>query len=1442
MAINLNVEPYNDDFSESKGFHQILFRPGYSVQARELTQLQTILRDQIKKFGNHIFRHGSIVIPGNSRADLVVPYVKVESQYNGTNLDLTKFDNQVVIGSISGVKAIIKKTVAESIVNSTTYPVTFYVTYTSGNGETGAVTFEQGEDIFVESDPSVNATIKVEEGALGTGSLAYISAGVYYVNGSFVYVEPQSTVISRYTSVPNCHVLLKINEEIIDYASDETLLDNAQGSYNYAAPGADRLKIWLELTSLPLASPVTDDFIEIMRYRDGDLEEHARTAKYSELEKSLARRTYDESGNYVVNGLTPTIREHLKRDTNRGVYSEAQGGDIDKYVVELDAGKSYINGFEVEKIAKTRLTADKARTTAHIKNTNVVLRPEYGQYLVIAGATGAFSINSVEGNSTGGTIVDLYDSATGLSGTTAWAAQTSVTAGSILTTNGKMYTVSTAGYTGGTAPIHTAGTQTNAVDWVAETTVATNSYAVSGGKLYKATTGGLTGTAAPTHTTGSVVNSPAWGQEIDVLEGTTLYVSGRLYKVTIEGTTGTVAPTHTSGGEENATLWTASHTVAVDDSIYYGINLYRVTVAGTTGSTAPTHMVGEKSNGTAKLVYVGYPAELTYIGTPTTYQYIGTAAQLTYNGTVPAKVGTARISGIDYLEGDPEVNPIYKLWLSDITYDAFTTTLDNIGSIKYTGADGNQDYAYALTVFGAPITTGGFVAGETITHATSGRTATVRYWDAPTAKLYAYRHNASVKTPQKGDEVVGSQSATKSIISSKNVINSIGSSSLVFELPKNIPYSLKNPLTNSYDFTYTVQKELTMVVSGNTGSVSISSGVINPIEVGTFIAVGPYGVLSNDYFTLNAPGSTISTTNCPVNGTVKIYCAVSKSLINPKTKTLQTNTEVYTEWTANTAVTLGTKLWYAGYLYEVTTAGTTNNSTPAIPPSHTSGSAANGSATLKYLSTMERVTLSRTDIVGLTSVTDSIGDITSSYTVWNGQTDYSYKLGELKLKPGRPLPSGNVTVTYTYYAHSIDGDFFCVNSYASVSNFLEKTTNFVSQSTGKSYDLAACLDFRPSVGVDGTFTGSNSRRNDLPINGTTFNSSLQYYVPRIDSLVIDAAGNINLIQGTPGEVAVEPTIPAGQFELNRFFIPAYTRTASLIETKRMDVERFTMKDIKKIVNRVKNLEDFSTLTASELAVTSYQITDASTGLDRFKTGYLVENFKNPFTIARTTRGDYAASFVGEQLTAPVEELICDIQLLNDPQTDETFVIKGGCVMLPYTEAVFAQQPLSSRVTNLNPFLVIKWDGVLVVDPPADQWTEVLDLPTIFEYQLETITYAWWSPVPSVSRVTLWTYQEPTTVTPAPINLVAYRITLPDGHTYTTVGAPGSYDTATGMTVEVIGETTVNQRSDGVSTVRAIDRAARSIGGSDVIITDDAYRQIGKSANTLSTDAMSAEEN
>ena len=90
---DFNLSPYFDDFNESKKFHRILFRPSFAVQARELTQSQTILQNQVERISDHIFKQGAMVIPGQVSIDTDYTSIKLTSKsaasldtYNNTTL------------------------------------------------------------------------------------------------------------------------------------------------------------------------------------------------------------------------------------------------------------------------------------------------------------------------------------------------------------------------------------------------------------------------------------------------------------------------------------------------------------------------------------------------------------------------------------------------------------------------------------------------------------------------------------------------------------------------------------------------------------------------------------------------------------------------------------------------------------------------------------------------------------------------------------------------------------------------------------------------------------------------------------------------------------------------------------------------------------------------------------------------------------------------------------------------------------------------------------------------------------------------------------------------------------------------------------------------------------------------------------------------------------
>ena len=105
LSTDFNVDPYYDDYAESKNFYRVLFRPGYAVQAREVTQLQTILQKQVERYGKHIFDEGSIVFGCDLNYDNGVKSVKLETQFAGADLTINNFSNTIVTGGTSSAKA-----------------------------------------------------------------------------------------------------------------------------------------------------------------------------------------------------------------------------------------------------------------------------------------------------------------------------------------------------------------------------------------------------------------------------------------------------------------------------------------------------------------------------------------------------------------------------------------------------------------------------------------------------------------------------------------------------------------------------------------------------------------------------------------------------------------------------------------------------------------------------------------------------------------------------------------------------------------------------------------------------------------------------------------------------------------------------------------------------------------------------------------------------------------------------------------------------------------------------------------------------------------------------------------------------------------------------------------------------------------------------------------
>ena len=333
MTINFNTEPYYDDFNEDSKFYRILYRPGYAVQARELTQMQTILQNQVSRFGDHVFKEGAMVIPGQASIDTDVGYIKLEPTYGGVLTDTIIENFQgLVIQNSSGLKA----EVIFYTKSSGADPATLFVRYkNSGDNNTTRV--------FADSDiiEDVDGTYEIQaaaSAATGKGSIATITRGVYYIKGHFVLVEDQTIVLDKFSNTPSYRIGLVASEEIITAEEDPSLFDNAQNSFNFAAPGAHRYFIDTVLTKLSINSVEDTDFIELIRTEEGKVKKEVRRTEYSVLEETFARRTYDESGNYTVGNFEIDVREY--RNNNRGAWTSGRVYLIGDVVT--NDGKTYV--------------------------------------------------------------------------------------------------------------------------------------------------------------------------------------------------------------------------------------------------------------------------------------------------------------------------------------------------------------------------------------------------------------------------------------------------------------------------------------------------------------------------------------------------------------------------------------------------------------------------------------------------------------------------------------------------------------------------------------------------------------------------------------------------------------------------------------------------------------------------------------------------------------------------------------------------------------------------------------------------------------------------------------------------------------------------------------------------------------------------------------------
>lgn len=1207
--IDFNSEPYNDDYDETKKFHRILFRPSFAVQARELTQLQTILQNQITRNGNHIFKQGAMVIPGQISYDTNLNYVKLTSSYASVNTStfISSLVGITIVGT-SGLRATVIK--AEQI--SGADPITIYVKYINSATDNTTKVFADSEVITTETGTSYTFQAAASA-ATGMGSSATLPKGIFYINGYYVLAadsttgQEQTIILDKYTNTPSYRIGLQIVESIITPEDDSTLLDNAQGSYNFAAPGAHRYHIDLVLTKLALNSVDDSNFIDLLHIVDGSIQSVVKKSEYSELDKTFARRTFDESGNYDVRPFTVDVRE--ARTNNRGVWVSSAAvliGDIvtngvntylarssgttgatapthtigsvsdggvtweytqtplynrgmslagsdDQLALIVDPGKAYIQGYEIEKVATTSVLIDKCRDADHtIQITSATIPQTVGNYVLV---------NAVHSCPK----VDIFDS----------------------------------------VDLYNHITQEAAVVLTGTITVGTGA----------ATVGGA-GTAFLT----------------DLIIGSKLYNPSGVYVGTILTIT----------NDTTATL-TANGAVAISST-------------------------GNYKDGR---------------GNP-----IGT------------KVGTARIRGIEWHNQTIGTDLTeYKVMLFDVKMLAGYDFQQNVKSIYYNNAAGAFKKDFSADILPVTQLLSGTVSASASTTVTGVGTS---FQTDLVVNDYVYlgTNIRRVVTISSQNSIIVDAALTVTGLLVSRITTEIKEpnyESLIFPFPY---YAIKSARAANTDqnIHYSVYERFTATSSADSGgfctlvaqTTSAAYGhMSSPAQSGNYIVIDDTtgNVVSNSYYSIVVSPTyvaTITLTDSPIdysNRAFIVIAAVDKTLntSTEKTKTLQSTSIAYTAKAdvINPIISLG----HADCYRIITIKQATGFAFGSSPTS-----------------------------------TDYTEDVSDRYDLDDGQTVSYYGLSSIVLKASYAPPNAPVRIEFEYFSHGT-GDYFTVNSYSTIDY---KNIPFF-QTT----PLRDVIDFRPRIDDTGlAYDGSGGSVSFVPKRGIDIEADFSFYQSRIDKLAIDFNGNFFLVPGIPALIPGEPSDPPIGMVLYSINLEPYTfrATANSVRLTKHENKRYTMRDIGKLEKRINNIEYYTSLTLLEQDTQLMDIVDSTTGMSRFKNGFIVDNFSG-HSVGDTTSPDYFCSIDMEKNELRPFFSMKSVNLIeknsdNTTRTAANYKLWGDVITLPLDVTTphveLVKQQFASRLENINPFAIFTFLGNVNINPSSDDWFEVDRRPDIVQ--------------------------------------------------------------------------------------------------------------------------------
>ena len=1297
---NLNVAPYFDDFDATNDYHKVLFKPGFPVQARELTTLQSILQNQIEKFGQHFFKEGSKVIPGNTGYSQIYYCVQLENTYQG--VPVAAYADQLIgtkiTGQNSGVTAFVDSIILPE--DSERGNLTLYINYlNSSTSNNSTQIFSDGEPLICNDSLSSgllgNSTIAsgtplavtLSASAAATGSVFQIDSGIYFIRGNFVNVNKESLILDQYTTTPNYRIGLLINESVVTANIDEELNDNSQGFNNYAAPGADRLRISVSLFKKALDDFNDDNFILLATVINGTLQINKRKGiagggvGFSDLTDVLARRTFDESGHYYVKPFDVTAVNSLNdRVGNGGIFNAGQfspGGvtvSNDLALYKISPGKAYVKGYEIESLNAVYLDVDKPRTTRTIEDQNIIYN---------TGPT--LRLNRVYRNPTVGLgntyFVSLRNQRVGSNQEIAPGKEVGVArvydfkleSGSYNTSDGNLNQWNFALY----------DVQTNVE-------IAINQpHTLSTPTFVKGASSGATG---------FLRNSVSAGTALTVYEAEGSFIANeRLIFNGIDDGRIAIAITEHNISDAKSVYGMVGYN---GDNTSVGINTFSADVIQSTkfnvGIATISPLVGGVS--TVKSNNPSFPGTLIRENDLIEYTDNTTGGLLTEDPIVArvVSVGSSHIdiSGVAAVAGissgllpsaalnvtdfkiiatqlapssdDSLFTPLSKINVSNVSLDDASLTIRKTFDVTIASnelstqvvADTNEsflpfDEERYLLIRDDGVTES--LNSDQLDISPNGKTLQIRDLGSNTgASLTATLKKIKPKAKQKIKNRVSSIVIDKS----KLVGSGIGTT------------TLNNGLSyGSYPFGTRVEDE---IISLNTPDVITIHGIYESAD--TSGASCPQTTLQ----AINTPSTTSQELLIgerfvgQTSGAVAIVC---EKLDNSNISFIYKNEIVFVE-----------------------------------------------GETVEFEESLSSALIS-------SLVTPSF-NVSSNYSFQTGQERTFYDHGRIKRKADSSAASKQLKIYFmnASYSSTDDGDITTVNSY----DQFDYSTEIKDIDLNRNTDI---IDIRPRVS---TFvTGLTNTRSPLEFLGRSFNGSGQaatnvlasdesiladvsYFQGRIDRVYLTKEGKFQIMYGTPSDNPDRPDPIDDAIEICRVKLPPFLYDPSQATLSFMQHKRYQMQDIKKLEDRIKSLEYYTTLSLLEKETANLFVPDGE-GLNRFKSGFFVDNFndfqaqENDLRINNSI--DRRFNELRPRHYTNSVDLIFGPVVDTDPTEDLDFAdIEGNnirkqndVVTLDYSEVEFIKQNFATRTESVTPFLISFWNGTIELNPASDNWVDTTRL-------------------------------------------------------------------------------------------------------------------------------------